>query len=126
MTACSWGSSKWPHWAAPGRVVLRISAGRSDDERAVQLDDDDLVARLHAEVAEVLGIKGDPDQAVVTRWPRSFPQYAIGHLDRVARIEAALPDHVALAGAAYRGVGLPACIASGRAAADRLASTLQP
>lgn len=124
MTACSWGSSKWPHWAEPGRVVLRVSAGRSDDERALALDDEELIGRLHADVAEVLGIKGDPDSAVVTRWPQSFPQYAVGHLDRVARIEAALPDRVAVAGAAYRGVGLPACIASGRAAADRLASTL--
>jgi oxygen-dependent protoporphyrinogen oxidase len=126
MTACSWGSSKWVHWAAPDRVVLRVSAGRSDDERAFDLDDDELGARLHAEVAEVLNIDGEPDQTVVTRWPRSFPQYAVGHLDRVARIEAALPAHVALAGAAYRGVGIPACIASGRAAAERLASTLQP
>ncbi|MEY2475059.1 MAG: protoporphyrinogen/coproporphyrinogen oxidase [Actinomycetota bacterium] len=126
MTACSWGSSKWPHWSAPDRVVLRISAGRSDDERALALDDAELGARLHAEVATVLNITGDPDQVAVTRWPRSFPQYAVGHLDRVNRIEAALPPNVALAGAALRGVGIPACIASGRAAADRLASTLGP
>ena len=126
LTACSWGSSKWPHWAGPDRVVLRVSAGRSDDERALELDDDTLAARLHREVADVLNITGEPDEVVVTRWPRSFPQYAVGHLDRVARIEAALPDNVALAGAALRGVGIPACIASGRAAADRLASTLSP
>ena len=126
MTACSWGSSKWPHWAGPDRVVLRVSAGRSDDERALELDDAELGARLHGEVAEVLNITGEPDQVIVTRWPRSFPQYAVGHLDRVARIEAALPPNVALAGAALRGVGIPACIASGRAAADRLASTLSP
>jgi oxygen-dependent protoporphyrinogen oxidase len=124
MTACSWGSSKWPHWAGPDRVVLRVSAGRSDDERAMALDDDELVARLHTEVASVLNITAEPDEAVVTRWPRSFPQYPVGHLDRVARIEAALPARVALAGAALRGVGIPACIASGRTAADRLASTL--
>ena len=126
MTACSWGSSKWPHWAGPDRVVLRISAGRSDDERALDLDDDELGARLHDEVAKVLNITAEPDEVVVTRWPRSFPQYAVGHLDRVARIEDALPDRVALAGAALRGVGIPACIASGRAAAERLASTLAP
>jgi oxygen-dependent protoporphyrinogen oxidase len=126
MTACSWGSSKWPHWAGPDRVVLRISAGRSDDGRAMTLDDDELAGRLHAEAAEVLGIGSEPDEVVVARWPRSFPQYAVGHLDRVARVERALPANVALAGAAYRGVGLPACIASGRTAVERLASTLQP
>jgi oxygen-dependent protoporphyrinogen oxidase len=126
MTACSWGSSKWPHWAGPGRVVLRVSAGRSDDERALELDDAELADRLHSEVAAVLNITAEPDEAVVTRWPRSFPQYAVGHLDRVAHIEDALPAHIAVAGAAYRGVGIPACIASGRAAAERLASTLAP
>lgn len=126
MTACSWGSSKWAHWAKPGRVVLRVSAGRSDDTRALELSDDELVERLHAELSEVLGLSGPPDDAIVTRWPASFPQYAVGHFERVARIEAALPSHVALAGAAYRGVGIPACIASGRAAAERLAAALTP
>jgi oxygen-dependent protoporphyrinogen oxidase len=126
MTACSWGSSKWPHWGGPGRVVLRVSAGRSDDDRAMDLDDDELVARLHGELDEVLGLSAPPDDAIVTRWPNSFPQYRVGHLDRVARIEAALPHNVAVAGAAYRGVGIPACIASGRAAADRLAAALLP
>jgi oxygen-dependent protoporphyrinogen oxidase len=124
MTACSWGSSKWPHWSTADRVVLRVSAGRSDDGRAFTMDDDALAGALHAEVAEVLGISGEPDEVVVTRWPDSFPQYAVGHLDRIAAIEAALPPHVALAGAALRGVGLPACIASGRLASERLATNL--
>ncbi|MEY2565894.1 MAG: protoporphyrinogen/coproporphyrinogen oxidase [Actinomycetota bacterium] len=126
MTACSWGSSKWPHWGGRDRVILRVSAGRSDDTRAMSFDDDELAERLHAELAEVLGISGGPDEVVVSRWPDSFPQYRVGHLDRVARIEAALPPNVAVAGAAYRGVGIPACIASGRAAAERLARALTP
>ncbi|MDQ1373768.1 MAG: protoporphyrinogen/coproporphyrinogen oxidase [Actinomycetota bacterium] len=126
MTACSWGSSKWPHWAGRDRVVLRVSAGRSDDTRAMDLGDDELVARLHTELDGVIGVRAQPDEAVVTRWPRSFPQYHVGHLERVARIEAALATNVAVAGAAYRGVGVPACIASGRAAAERLAATLIP
>jgi oxygen-dependent protoporphyrinogen oxidase len=124
MTACSWGSSKWPHWSRTDRVVLRVSAGRSDDGRAFTVDDATLAATLHGEVADVLDISAEPDEVVVTRWPDSFPQYAVGHLDRVARIETALPPHVALAGAALRGVGLPACIASGRLAAERLATHL--
>ena len=120
MTACSWGSSKWPHWAKPGEVLFRVSAGRAGDDRALQLSDEVLVARLHAELSEAVGLQGEPLSSVVARWPRSFPQYAVGHLDRVARIEAALPPHIAVAGAALRGVGIPACIASGRAAAARV------
>ena len=120
MTACSWGSSKWPHWEKPGEVLFRVSAGRSDDDRAMELSDEKLVSRLHAELSEAMGLSADPISSVVTRWPRSFPQYAVGHLDRIARIEAALPPNIALAGAALRGVGIPACIASGRAAASRV------
>jgi oxygen-dependent protoporphyrinogen oxidase len=67
----------------------------------------------------MMGISRPPDEALVTRWPEAFPQYSVGHLSRVASIEAAaasLPS-VALAGAALHGVGIPACIASGRRAA---------
>lgn len=120
ITACSWASSKWPHWGQEGEVLFRVSAGRAGDDRAIRMADDELVARLHAELSEAVGLRAPPTASVVARWPRSFPQYAVGHLDRVARIEAALPPHIAVAGAAYRGVGIPACIASGRAAASRV------
>jgi oxygen-dependent protoporphyrinogen oxidase len=121
MTACSWASAKWPHWSREGEVLLRISAGRAGDSRALDLDDDALVARLHAEVAEAMGITTTaPSWTQVARWPRSFPQYPVGHLDRVSAIEATLPSWIAVAGAAYRGVGIPACIASARRAVDRV------
>ena len=122
VTACSYGSAKWPHWAAPGNVVLRVSAGRWGDERALDLDDDRLVARLTGELADMAGIAGDPEVAVVARWPRAFPQYRPGHAERVARVERHLERDlptVVLAGAAYRGVGIAACVAQGRAAARR-------
>jgi oxygen-dependent protoporphyrinogen oxidase len=120
MTACSWASAKWPHWAREGEVLLRVSTGRANDARHVDLDDDTLVERLHAEVAEAMDIAAPPRWTQVERWPRSFPQYAVGHLDRVDAIEAALPQTIGLAGAAYRGVGIPACIASARRAVDRV------
>lgn len=122
MTACSIASSKWPHWGAPGEVVLRVSAGRWGDERAMELGDAELVTRLHRELARALGVRGEPLETRVTRWKMAFPQYTPGHLARVERIEAALasdcPDVLAT-GAAFRGVGIPACIAQGRAAARR-------
>lgn len=122
VTACSFGSAKWPHWAAPGDVVLRVSAGRWGDERALDLDDDGLVARLGDELGEMAGITGGPRVAVVTRWERAFPQYRPGHAARVARVERALARDLPTvfpAGAAYRGVGIAACVAQGRAAARR-------
>jgi len=119
MTACSWASSKWPEVAAPGMVVLRLSAGRAGDGRALALADDVLAARLHNEVAVALGITAEPAGHHVTRWVDAFPQYAPGHAELVAAIEQGLPAGLEVAGAAYRGVGIPACIGSGRAAARR-------
>lgn len=123
MTACSWASAKWPHWVAGDHVVLRVSAGRVGDDRAMHLDEGTLIERLHGELAEAVGVTGTPVATRVARWPRSFPQYAVGHLDRVASIDNALgaaAPGVVLAGAAYRGVGIPACIAQAAAAAARV------
>lgn len=120
MTACSFGSAKWAHWSDPDTMVLRVSAGRSGDERALGLCDADLVDRLQQEVARALGTSAGPFQWRVSRHPDSFPQYEVGHAARVQRIEselrACLPA-VALAGASLSGSGIPACIASGRRAA---------
>lgn len=120
MTACSFGSSKWPHWSDPDTMVLRLSAGRAGDERALQLSDEVLMERLQHELAAALGVTAAPCHWRVSRWREAFPQYEPGHGARVARIEAALRRDmpgVALAGASLRGSGVPACIASGRRAA---------
>lgn len=119
MTACSWSSSKWAHLAEPGRFLLRVSAGRIGDERAEQMTDDELVARLRDELQLTMGVRGEPLEVAVHRWPRAFPQYAPGHLDRMSEVQRVLPPGVALAGALLGGVGIPACIATGRAAAVR-------
>lgn len=130
-TAITWYSTKWRSALSAGRaadagelpVVFRISCGRYHDPRAADLDDTTLVERLLAELREALGVTASPRDARLVRWPRSFPQYLPGHLDRVARIEAALAADlrgVTVAGAAYRGVGIPACIRQGRDAAARL------
>jgi protoporphyrinogen/coproporphyrinogen III oxidase len=119
ITACSWASSKWAHLRG-GRVVLRASAGSAGDERADALSDDELVHRLVTELGVTMGLAGRPEEVRVSRWPRSLPQYPVGHLDHMAAIQGSLPDRVVVAGAAYRGVGLPACIHDGRSAARRL------
>jgi oxygen-dependent protoporphyrinogen oxidase len=127
MTACSFGSSKWPHWAPPGQTLVRLSAGRHGDARALELDDESLVERLSAELKRFTGWRADPAAWRVSRWADSFPQYSIGHERRVADVERGLAQHlpaVILAGAAYGGVGIPACVASGRRAATTLTERL--
>ncbi len=124
LTACSWSSTKWAHLGDDETVVLRASAGSYGDDRIDLLDDEALTIRLLDELALTMGIDGPPSAVRVSRWDRSLPQYAVGHAAVVAEAEAALPPSVVLAGAAYRGVGLPACIRDGREAAGRLLEAL--
>lgn len=127
MTACSFGSNKWPQWrAADDRVVLRVSAGRHGDRRAMDLAEEDLVARLARDLGRALGRAVEPLSYRVSRWPASFPLYRVGHLDLVTGIDSELlasAPRVALAGSSYRGAGIPACITSGREAARRVLET---
>ncbi|HUZ10212.1 MAG TPA: protoporphyrinogen oxidase [Acidimicrobiales bacterium] len=119
ITACTYLSRKWPHLARPGSVLIRASVGRLGDTRAESLDDPALVDRVVRELEVIVGLTARPDSWRVTRWPGAFPQYRVHHLLRVTGIESALkrlPAFV-VAGAAYRGVGIPACIGSGRNAA---------
>jgi oxygen-dependent protoporphyrinogen oxidase len=122
IKASTFSSNKWG-WldkAAPESFVLRTSLGRQGEEAVLDLDDAELVARSRADLREAAGITATPYAHAVTRWRAGLPQYPVGHPQRVARIEAAvaaLPG-LALCGAAYHGVGIPACIADGwRAAA---------
>ncbi|MDP8975293.1 MAG: protoporphyrinogen oxidase [Actinomycetota bacterium] len=128
ITACSFASSKWPHWAEPDEVVLRVSAGRFGDERALKMKDVELVQHLHNELVEVLQLTKAPLRARVARWVDAFPQYRVGHLERVASMETALRrdlPHVEVVGAAYRGLGITTCIAQGRAAARRVLASAE-
>src|SRR5581483_11750184 len=113
--------------APDGSTLLRVFLGRWGQEDALAADDAALIAKARSEAETRLGATGEPTLARVRRWPHGMPQYVLGHLDRVARIEAALERHpaLALAGAAYRGVGIPDCIVSGEAAAERTLTALR-
>lgn len=120
LTACTWSTSKWPALATSGMVLLRASSGRDGDERAMELPDTEIVRRLHDELAKALDLKERPEASLVSRWPRGFPQYEVGHQARIEAIEAALAADapgVLVAGAAYRGLGIAACIEQARRAA---------
>jgi len=122
MSAVSWSSAKWAHHGGSGTELVRASTGRIDDRRHEDLDDEAIVARLHAELTEAIGLRASaPTHALVNRWPSALPQFRVGHLTHVAErshaAAAATAQPLALCGSAYEGLGLPACVASGRAAA---------
>ncbi|WP_329414674.1 protoporphyrinogen oxidase [Streptomyces sp. NBC_00704] len=125
VKASTFASQKWG-WIAdqdPGTVVLRTSVGRHGETRILDKDDADLVAVSRHDLREATGLTATPLETRVTRWTDGLPQYPVGHHARVARIRerlAALPG-IAVCGAAYDGVGIPACVASADAAVDRLA-----
>ncbi len=122
ITAVSWASSKWAHLAG-GDVILRVSIGHHRDPAPLDLDDDDLVATVEHDLHTTMGIDAPPRERRVSRFVDGLPQYGVGHLDRVAEIDAAMAaaaDRVVVTGAAFRGVGIPACIRQGRDAATTL------
>ena len=119
LTACSWMTSKWAHLGVdPSTVILRASAGRAGDERALAATDEELVAALVADLRDTMDLHAPPTAVRVSRWERSFPQPRPGHLDALASAERALAERapgLTMAGAWELGVGIPACIR----AADR-------
>ncbi|MFB9622986.1 protoporphyrinogen oxidase [Nonomuraea helvata] len=121
VKAVTFSSIKWPH-LTKDMVILRCSIGRVGEEHLLQRDDVELVSLATAEMADVMGVSGLPIDTRVTRWGGSLPQYNVGHLDRVARVHAAVAVEPGLAvcGAAYDGVGIPACVSTARTAAARI------
>ena len=122
LLASTWSSSKWDHRAPDGSVLIRSYLGGAGREAVLERSDEELVELVRADLRQVMGVTEKPALVRVFRWPRAMPQYLVGHLDRLAAIEerlARLPG-VFVAGAAYRGVGIPDCIRDGLGAADRV------
>ena len=133
IKAATFSSAKWDWVREAGRgagpggedlVLLRASLGRAGEERTLQADDAELVAAALADLAAATGLDAAPVDHHVQRWGGGFPQYAVGHLDLVARVRAAVAEvpGLAVCGAAYDGVGVPAVVGSARAAAAALGS----
>jgi len=125
VLACTWTSTKFANRAPQGYGLMRVFIGRAGQQDVVDRDEAELVALARAELADTLGICAAPSLQRVFRWPRAMPQYTLGHLERLAVIDqrlASLPG-LFVAGNAYRGVGLPDCIASGEAAARAATQT---
>ena len=126
LMAGSWVSSKWPGRAPEGQVLLRGFVGGARDAHALDQTDAELVAASHRDFSVLLGISGDPVITRVYRWPRLNPQYEVGHLEKIAKIDARLGGIPGLhiTGAGFRGVGIPDCVAQGRAAAAVVAEEM--
>jgi len=133
VKAVTFSTVKWPNLAdaavsgAEPLEIVRCSVGRVGEEALLQRADEDLAAVAAAELAAATGACGAPVAHRVTRWGGALPQYTVGHLDRVARIRAAVAGQPGLAvcGAAYDGVGIPACVATASAAASQVMEFLR-
>jgi oxygen-dependent protoporphyrinogen oxidase len=125
VLACTWSSQKWEARAPDEFVLVRVYLGRFGGRDVTADADDELVALARDEIA-FLGVSAVPLLTRVHRWSLGMPQYVLGHPDRLGRIETAVAGHagLALAGAAYRGVGIPDCIASGENAAESVVRAL--
>lgn len=123
IKASTFSSVKWPWLAAahPDRTFVRASLGRHHEEATLQRPDAELARIALADLTAALGTPlPTPVDAHVQRWGGGLPQYTVGHRAVVERVRAGLPPTLEASGAAYDGVGVPACIGSGRAAAQRL------
>jgi oxygen-dependent protoporphyrinogen oxidase len=117
-------SSKWPERAPQGRVLLRGFLGGPRDQEVLAKSDDELIELAQTQMVDLIGVKPDarPRYAKIFRWEGGMPQYTLGHLDRVDEIERlqAGVTGLALAGNAYRGVGVPNALESGERAVTKV------
>ncbi|HZC69022.1 MAG TPA: protoporphyrinogen oxidase [Nitrospirales bacterium] len=122
LLAVTWTSSKWSHRAPDDAVLLRAYVGGAGRETVLGLSDEGLVSLVRSELRDMMGITEAPVLAKVYRWPRSMPQYLVGHLERLAAVDERLArwPGLFLTGAGYRGVGIPDCIRDGLDAAEHV------
>ena len=124
ILAVSFSSAKYPGRAPAGHALVRVFVGGALDPETALLPDGPLVDLVRREIADVIGAHGTPRLVQIDRWAGAMPQYHVGHVERVALIRERLAAlrGLALAGAAYEGVGIPQVIASGQAAARKISS----
>ncbi|HEY3363808.1 MAG TPA: protoporphyrinogen oxidase [Symbiobacteriaceae bacterium] len=123
ITASTWVSSKWLHAAPPDKALLRCFLGRGYGKDWTQESDEAILASVKQGLNQTMGLTAEPVLHRIFRWPRAMAQYRVGHLDRIDRVDElmAKAPGLYLAGAAYRGVGLPDCVREGNQAAEKAA-----
>lgn len=123
LVGCTWSSAKWPHLRDDNLVLIRCMVGRRGDPRWLDMDDETLVARVHYELVEAMGLSAGPTHQSIQRWPQAMPQYLVGHQDRLDALKVAMDclPGLYLTGAAYRGVGIASCVADAQRTARDVA-----
>jgi oxygen-dependent protoporphyrinogen oxidase len=119
MRACTFVHNKFPHRAPEDKGILRCFLGGANDDAVLQLSDDEILEIVRTELREIIGLDAQPRVSRIYRWRGAMAQYPPGHLDRVDRIEktvSAIPG-LAIAGNAFRGIGVPDCVRTGSVAA---------
>ena len=126
ITAATWVSNKWPLNSDADHALIRCYVGRAGQEEMPFCPDGEIIDAVRRDLSRIIGLEAAPELTRIVRWSRAMPQYRVGHLDALARLDAALArlPGVYLAGAAYRGLGIPDCIQQGQAAADRVLQQL--
>ncbi|MEW5718823.1 MAG: protoporphyrinogen oxidase, partial [Chloroflexota bacterium] len=120
INAVTWSSLKFNYRAPEGYALLRVFFGGSRSPQSMELDDAALLNTVRDELHALMGIDAAPLFHRIYRWQRSNAQYDVGHLDRVAHLEKALPPGLYLTGSAYRGVGIPDCIKQSQDTANKI------
>lgn len=124
VNAVTWTSTKFSHRAPAGYALLRVFFGGSRSPQSMALDDAALLATVRGELRSMLGIDAAPLFHRIYRWQQANPQYDVGHLDRVAAIEAALPAGVYVTGSPYRGIGISDCVRQAQETAQQAVAAL--
>lgn len=124
VNAVTWSSVKFPGRAPTGYLLARVFFGGSRSPRSMEMDDQELVAVVARELADIAGLSGQPLFHRIHRWERANPQYDVSHLERVRKIEETLPPGIWVTGSAYRGVGLPDCVRQARDTAAQVVGAL--
>lgn len=119
VMAATYSSTKFPGRVPSDKVLIRCFLGGAGQEDVIVGDDDALIRAVRADLKDIMGLEQTPVEARAYRWTKANPQYNVGHADLVERIESHLKNHpgIVLAGASYKGVGIPDCVRSGEAAA---------
>jgi len=128
LMACTWVSTKFNHRAPDDRALLRVFVGGYKRQELVDLPDDELLELVKTELHRTMGITARPTRHEIYRWPNGNAQYDVGHLDRVAKIEALAADVLPglyFTGSAFRGVGIPDCIHQGQQIAEQVVKSLE-
>jgi protoporphyrinogen/coproporphyrinogen III oxidase len=124
LVACTWVGTKFPYRVPEGQVLLRCFLGGTEDAAVLQESDDSIGANVLDELHHIVGFSARPSFVRIFRWPRAMAQYGVGHQQRMAEVKQRLGEipGLYLAGNAYEGIGIPDCIRTGKAAAERIAA----